>query len=103
MDKNKKERIIGLILGLIGLIALWWFRFDRWELVDYGDALTSPIGGLIKDITRSMMSASISAEYHRAKNFWCLTQLIYIGAVWYYRACIGYWAIKSIRVFYKKI
>ena len=103
MDKNKKERILGLILGLIGLIALWWFRFDRWELVDTYKALRSPIGGIIKDITQSMMSASISAEQNRAENFWYITQLIYIGAVWYYRACIGHWAIKTIRVFYKKI
>ena len=103
MDKNKKERITGLILGLIGLIILWWFRFDRWEFVNTYKALFTPMGEFIHSITKSMMSDVISAEQNRAENFWYITQLIYIGAVWYYRACIGHWAIKTIRVFYKKI
>jgi len=103
MEKNKRDRITGLILGLIGLIILWWFRFDRWEFVNTYKTLQTPMGEFIYSITRGMMSDVISAERNRAENFWYITQLIYIGAVWYYRACIGYWAIKTIRVFYKKI
>ena len=103
MDKNKKERITGLILGLIGLIILWWFRFDRWEFVNTYQTLKTPIGEFIYSITSGMMSDVISAEKNRAENFWYITQLIYIGAVWYYRACIGYWAIKTANFFYKKL
>ena len=29
--------------------------------------------------------------------------LISILFVWFYRACIGHWALKSVRVFYKKL
>ena len=100
---KKNERIIGLVVGLIGLIILWWFRFDKWEFVDTYRALSTPMGDLLLGITRKMMSAVMSAESNRAKSFWYITQVIYIGAVWYYRACIGYWAIKSVKVFYKKI
>jgi hypothetical protein len=100
---KKRERIIGLVVGLIGLITLWWFRFDRWEFVDAYKALNTPMGKFIYNITSSMMSDLWSEERNRAEIFWYITQLIYIGAVWYYRACIGHWVIKSIRVFYKKI
>jgi len=100
---NKNERIIGLVIGLIGLIILWWFRFDRWEFADTYKALFTPMGAFIYGITKSMMSDVITAERNRAENFWYITQLIYIGAVWYYRACIGHWVIKIIRIFYKKI
>ena len=100
---KKNERIIGLVVGLIGLIILWWFRFDRWEFVDTYSALSTTVGDLLHEITRIMMSDVMSAESDRAEFFWYITQVIYIGAVWYYRACIGHWAIKSVKVFYKKL
>jgi hypothetical protein len=99
---NKKERITGLILGLIGLIILWWFRFDRWEFVTPFNSLYTPIGAILYGITKNIMTNQW-LDSVRAVQIWYITQLIYIGAVWYYRACIGHWAIKTIRVFYKKI
>ena len=100
---KKNERIIGLVVGFIGLIILWWFRFDRWELVNTYKVLFTPMGELLHGITKNMMSDVISAESNRAKSFWYITQVVYIGAVWYYRACIGHWAIKSVKVFYEKL
>ena len=61
------------------------------------------MGKFIYNITRGMMSDVISAERNMAEKFWYVTQLIYFSAVWYYRACVGHWVIKTIRVFYKKI
>ena len=100
---KKNERIIGLVVGFIGLIILWWFRFDKWEFVDTYKALFTPMGEVLHSITKNMMSDVISAESNRAEFFWYITQVIYIGAVWYYRACISHWAIKSVRAFYKKL
>ena len=102
MDKSKKERIIGLVVGFIGLIILWWFSFGLMEFVTPFDSLYTPIGQIIYDITKGVIINTTLAS-NRAVQFWYITQLIYIGAIWYYRACIGHWAIKSVRVFYKKI
>lgn len=103
MDKKKKDALTGLAIGLICLIVLWWFRFDRMEFVDGYMFFYSPIGDFIYGITKSMMSDVISAERNRARNFWFITQFLYVGAVWYYRACIGHWFYKIIGLVYKKI
>ena len=102
MDKNKKERIIGLAVSFIGLIILWWFRFDLWEFVTPFNSLNTPIGEIIYGITQDIMTNKW-LDSVRAVQFWYITQIIYIGVVWYYRACIGYWVIKSVNVFYKKL
>lgn len=102
MDKNKRDRIIGLAVGFIGLIILWWFRFDLWELVTPFNSLYTPIGAILYGITQNIVTNEW-LDTVRAVQFWYITQLIYIGAVWYYRACIGYWAIKTVKVFYKKL
>mgnify|MGYP001497175926 CR=1 FL=1 len=107
MDKNKKERITGLVIGLIGLIILWWLKFDELKCYTYTSRpeLCTPMGEFLYDIfsTKGARQPKISAERNLAEFFYYLTQLIYIGAVWHYRACIGHWAIKSVKVFYKKL
>ena len=103
MDQKKKQSITGLIVGFILLIFLWWFRFDRWEFVNIYRPLFSPMGELIFGITKNIMTDVFSAERNRAENFWYITQLIYIGAVWYCRSCVGFWFLKIIKSGYKKI
>ena len=101
-DNTKRNRIIGLLIGLIGLVALFYFRFDyRFGFTSM--ELKTPIGELIYEITRNMMSGSIKAEEDRALLFWAIFQIIYLAFVWYYRGCIGHWVIKVMRLGYKKL
>ena len=99
MEKNKKERIIGLVTGLIGLIFLFHFSFDyiRFDTTDstVARAITNIAYYLIDGWRRILLGYSYWI-------FWSI-HWSYILFVWFYRGCIGYWAIKSVRVFYKKI
>tara|TARA_B110000305_G_scaffold218395_1_gene258473 strand:+ start:49 stop:348 length:300 start_codon:yes stop_codon:yes gene_type:complete len=98
--ENKKERIIGLVLGLIGLVFLFHFSLE------YGEFRTeySIVDKIIDDIFSFFNNGRMSSKLQNIAFylFWFI-HWSYILFVWFYRACIGYWAIKSVRVFYKKI
>ena len=44
-------------------------------------------------------------SFHMGEFNWdgSVVHFSYILFVWFYRGCIGYWAIKSVQVFYKKL
>ena len=99
MEKNKKERIIGLVIGLIGLIFLFHFSYDYVRF----DTTDSTVARAIVNIAYYLIDGwrRILLDY----SYWIFWSIhwSYILFVWFYRACIGYWAIKSVRVFYKKL
>ena len=100
MEKNKKERIIGLVIGLIGLVFLFHFSLRYGEFNwDY-----SIFALIIEDIFYFLNDGRMTSKQNTIAGiiFW-ITHWGYILFVWFYRACIGYWAIKSVRVFYKKL
>jgi predicted membrane protein len=97
---KKKERIIGLVIGLFGLLFLFHFSFTLGEfLTDY-----SIVAGISSDIIYYLNNDSMGSKEREIADylFWFI-YLIYILFVWFYRACIGHWAIKSVRIFYKKL
>ena len=116
MEKNKKERIIGLVIGLIIFIPL--FFLDLYEAyenlnfkLDFIDPnVVSPIAeffylfvadiptGAVDD--NGFLKGSVSSNVTIA---WRIIIPVYWILVWRFRACIGYWAIKSVKVFYKKL
>ena len=106
MDKKKKEAITGLLVGFVGLIFLFYFNFGhfgRWEFVT-GYTRVSLLGNLIYDILKSANNGIVNSGVRSTIEFiFWLIQISYIGAVWYYRNCIGYWFYKIIRMVYKKI
>ena len=103
MDKNKKERIIGLVLGLICFLFLFYFNFERWEFTSHWRYRDTIMGQICYGIIRNFNGGSRSGIGQVAENFWWITQVGYCFLIWYYRTCIGHWTIKSMRVFYKKI
>jgi hypothetical protein len=95
MDK-KNERIIGLVVGLIGLFFLFHFNFSHMKI--------SSNGSFIANICKDIMEYLYDDRWGRNTDYlFYFIQLISILFVWFYRACIGHWALKSVRVFYKKI
>jgi len=95
MDK-KNERIIGLVVGLIGLFFLFHFNFSHMKIYSNG----SYVSYICKDI----MEYLYDDRWGRNTDYlFYFIQLISILFVWFYRACIGHWALKSVRVFYKKL
>ena len=96
---EKKERIIGLVIGLIGLIFLFHFSFDYIRF----DNTDSTVARAITNIAYYFIDGwSRKITNYSYWIFWSI-HWSYILFVWFYRGCIGYWAIKSVRVFYKKI
>ena len=98
--KNKKERIIALVLGLIGLVFLFHFSFG------YGEFLTddSIVAHITEDIIYYLNNDRMGSK-QRDIAYWIFWFIhwSYILFVWFYRACIGHWAIKSVRIFYNKL
>ncbi len=99
---KKKERIIGLVIGLIGLVAFFHFNFEiglRLNASDY-----SIVGHIVYDLVSFLNDGYMSKAQRDISDylFW-FTYLIYVSFVWFYRACIGHWAIKIVTLGYKKI
>jgi len=99
---KKKERIIGLVIGLIGLVAFFHFNFElgfRLNASDY-----SIVGYITYDIIYFLNDDSMGSIQRDIADylFWFI-YLIYILFVWFYRACIGHWVIKIVTLGYKKI
>jgi hypothetical protein len=97
--ENKKERITGLIVGLIGFVLLF---FLSWDLLDFEDGIYYSFIGQI-----SVEIGQMTINCRTCDNFvpwaWSGFAIIYFLLVWKYRACVGHWVIKTIRMFYKKI
>ena len=98
--EKKNERIIGLVIGLIGLVFLFHFSFG------YGEFLTddSIVAHITEDIIYYLNNDRMGSK-QRDIAYWIFWSIhwSYILFVWFYRACIGHWAIKSVRIFYKKL
>lgn len=100
-DLKKRERIIGLIVGLIFFSLLFCFNFYDFEF-EY--VLNSPIGKVCKGIANAIYGIATVSEIHGlAKIFWYGTAIIYLFLIWKYRSCIGYWIKKVITSGFKKI
>tara|TARA_Y100000389_G_scaffold192702_1_gene220486 strand:- start:360 stop:662 length:303 start_codon:yes stop_codon:yes gene_type:complete len=99
---KKNERIIGLVIGLIGMVVLFHFNFEigfRLNGADY-----SIIAYITYDIISFLNDGSMgSAERDIADYLFWFIYLIYLLFIWFYRACIGHWAIKIVTLGYKKI
>ena len=101
-DKIKSNRIIGLVIGLIGLVILFYFRFDyRFGFTSM--QLRTPMGELIYEIIKDMTNDTAQVESDRAIKLWGIFQIFYLALVWFYRGRIGQWIIKTIKLIYKKI
>ena len=99
MDKNKKERITGLVVGLIGFILLFFLSYVHFDFED--GIYYSFIGQISLEI--SQLTTNCRTCDKLINWIWSGLALIYLSLVWRYRACIGYWAIKSVQVFYRKL
>ena len=100
-DNSKRNRILGLAIGLIVFVILLHFRFDRMEFSSW--ALRTPMGEFSYAISKNMITDVISVEQDFAEKLWVFFQLIYIACVWFFRGCIGHWVIKIVTLGYKKI
>ena len=98
--EKKKERIIGLVIGLIGLIFLFHFSLEYREFRTEYSIVDKIIEGILSFFNNGRMSSKLlDIAYYL---FWFI-HWSYILFVWFYRACIGHWAIKSVRIFYNKL
>jgi len=98
-DNIKRDRILGLVVGLIGLVVLFYLRFDRFGYAEW--ELRTLMGEFLENIARTMARRSLAEDI--AHNGWAILQLIYIALVWFYRGRIGHWTIKIVQSVYKKI
>ena len=102
MDKNKRDRITGLVIGLIGFILLFFFSYVYFSFED--GKYYSFIGQISVEISRMTTNCTyVDTCEKRAIWIWSGLAIIYLFLVWRYRACVGYWAFKSVKVFYKKL
>ena len=99
MDK-KNERIIGLVVGLIGIFFFFHFNFSHMKIYSNGSYVAYICNDIIYYLNDDRMG---SRQRQTADYLFYFIQLISILFVWFYRACIGHWALKSVRVFYKKL
>ena len=100
MEKNKKERITGLVISLIGLVFLFHFSLRYGEFKSDYSIVAQITENIIYYLNNDRMG---SKQQDIAFYLFWFIHWSYILFVWFYRACIGYWAIKSVRVFYKKL
>ena len=102
MDQKKKEAITGLLVGFVGLIFIFYFNFSKFEFCNF------PKCSLIVDLTYDAFKnanngiGDMSVRTATKNAFWVI-QVLYILFFIQYRACIGYWFYKIIRMVYKKI
>lgn len=97
---KKNERIIGLVIGLIGLVVFFQYSWVGEYFYTSGSIVAYITYDIIAFLNNDIMG---SQERTYADYLYWFIYLIYVSFVWFYRACIGHWAIKSIRVFYNKI
>ena len=100
MEKNKKERITGYVIGLIGLVFLFHFSFEYWIFFTNGSIVALILNDIIYYLSNDTMGST--QRYYAFYLFWFI-HFSYILFFWYYRACIGYWAINGVNIFYKKL
>lgn len=100
MDKNKRDRITGLVIGLIGFLFLFHFSFHMGEFNWDGSIVAHISSDIIYFLNDDRMG---SKQREIADYLFWFIHFSYILFVWFYRACIGHWVIKSVRIFYKKL
>ncbi len=100
MDKNKRDRITGLVIGLIGMIFLFHFSFSYGGFFTDGSIVAHICIDLITYLNNDILG---STQRNIAYYLFLFIHFSYILFIWFYRACIGHWAFKSVKVFYKKI
>ena len=98
--EKKNERIIGLVIGLIGLVFLFHFSFGYGGFLTDASIVAQMSNGIIYYLNNNIMG---STQWAIADYLFWFIHWSYILFVWFYRACIGHWAIKSVRIFYKKL
>ena len=101
-NEDKNKRILGIALGLVGFIILFWLSYEYFNFRD--GIFMSLIGTISVEITQ-MVTGCISNHWceKRAIWLWLAFGVIYFLLVWRYRACIGHWVIKIVSLGYKKI
>lgn len=98
-QETKNNRIIGLVIGLIFFLILFYFDFDDFDF----DKRNSFFGLTSKALAKSMVSGSFAKVSAAAKKIWFIFSAIYLALVWIYRGCIGHWFKRIISSLYKKI
>ena len=97
---KKKERIIGLVIGLIGLVVFFQYSWVGELFYTSGSIVAYITYDIIAFLNNDIMG---SQERTYADYLYWLIYLIYVSFVWFYRACIGHWAIKIVTLGYKKL
>ncbi|MDC1134637.1 hypothetical protein OAS68_00235 [Candidatus Pelagibacter sp.] len=104
MDQKKKEAITGLVVGLLSFYFLFYFNFDDFTFDLPRNYRQTIIGDLSMTIIKNLRGGWIDSSTRQiSENLWWVSQLVFVLFIWYYRACIGHWFFKIIRMVYKKI
>lgn len=98
-NETKNNRIIGLVIGLIFFVILFFFDFDDLDF----DYYNSIVGELSRTLAKSMVSGVMAKVIAAANFFWWFFTVIYLILIWIYRGCIGYWFKRIVSLIYKKI
>lgn len=104
LQKPKKyQNIIGLILGLIGFYILFLNDNSR-SIVDFS---YYPDGSFMESFSKFIFEPILGFIFNHANkwgdNPYYIFVIIYLYLIWRYRSCIGYYVIKLLATFYKKI